>query len=371
MHQTKPNQIKVGSASIEHLEDLILKDNDYRHLMNQTTGKWIQNEKVYCQFNNRDGGILQVQEEEDDDGNNSNNNNFNYCSRMNPYKFGPELGFGWSMSSDTNTKNSNNDSNNDDTDTDTTPILLLKQAWDSSDLAVDFLPPSSGKANYKRSKQYESVNYNAMMNNLKWTIDSLESNTVKTENESKEDDNSNGNGGYLQSAIYVKSNNINQQYYWSPKDRILYDTVHISGFVWFQGWNDYIYDDMSSEYEYNLANFIRDIRNELNVSNLPFVIGELGQRGGNITDSTDDTNNNNNIYNRTLVMRQSQYNVTQYPEFYDNTMFVETSKYYFEGDKEKGIYDGIHHYYGRADTIYKIGEDFGKAMIQLEKLREQ
>ncbi|OEU14617.1 hypothetical protein FRACYDRAFT_241169 [Fragilariopsis cylindrus CCMP1102] len=314
----------VGSASIEHLEDLILKDNDYRHLKNQTTGKWIQNEKVYCQFNNRGGGILQVQEEEeDDDGNYSNNNNFNYCSRMNPYKFGPELGFGWSMSSETNTNNSNDDDNNDDTDTDTTPILILKQAWDSSDLAVDFCPPSSDKANYKHSKQYESVNYNAMMNNLKWTIDSLESNTVKTENE----------------------------------NRILYDTVHISGVVWFQGWNDYIYDHMSSEYEYNLANFIRDIRNELNVSNLPFVIGELGQRGGNITDSTDDTNNNNNnIYNRTLVMRQSQYNVTQYPEFYDNTMFVETSKYYCEGDKEKGIYDGIHHYYGRADTIIKLGK---------------
>jgi hypothetical protein len=361
--------------------------------MNQTTGKWTENKKVYCQFNNRDGGILQVQQQQDSG---ENNNNFNYCSRMEPYKFGPELGFGWLMSSNKysniNTNNpsddddidiyiDNNDDiyidNNDDTDTETstTPILILKQAWDSSDLAVDFRPPSSGKANYKHSKQYESVYYNAMMNNLKWTIDSLKSNTVSDENKNEEEDNNNnnGNGSYLQSAIYMKSNNTNQQYYWSPKDRILYDTVHISGFLWFQGWNDYIYDDMSLEYEYNLANFIRDIRNELNISNLPFVIGELGQRGGNISTDIDDTDNSsNNIDNRTLVMRQSQYNiVTQYPEFYNNTMFVETSKYYFEDDKEKGLYDGIEHYYGRADTIYKIGKDFGKAMIQLEKQQRE
>ena len=31
-------------------------------------------------------------------------------------------------------------------------------------------------------------------------------------------------------------------------------------------------------------------------------------------------------------------------------------------------YDNGYHYYGRADTIYRIGEAFGTAMLQLEEI---
>jgi hypothetical protein len=71
------------------------------------------------------------------------------------------------------------------------------------------------------------------------------------------------------------------------------------------------------------------------------------------------------LTNRTRTLRQSQYNVTTYPEFYNNTMFVET-KQRWKGNEEK-LYDQEYHYYGRADTIYHIGEDFGKAMMRLEQ----
>ena len=34
-------------------------------------------------------------------------------------------------------------------------------------------------------------------------------------------------------------------------------------------------------------------------------------------------------------------------------------------------YDNGYHYYGRADTIYRIGEAFGTAMLQLEEQQQQ
>mmetsp|Transcript_53520 Transcript_53520/g.58141 ORF Transcript_53520/g.58141 Transcript_53520/m.58141 type:complete len:144 (-) Transcript_53520:346-777(-) len=140
---------------------------------------------------------------------------------------------------------------------------------------------------------------------------------------------------------------------------------------------------MCDEYELNLANFVRDIRHDLNTVTssqshniVPFVIGELGQHGPINSNSTIDTDDDymSNIFDRIRTIRQSQYNITQnYPEFENNTMFVETAKYFQDhvSESEADQYDQIEHYYGRADTIYKIGEDFGKAMIQLERNREK
>ena len=47
-------------------------------------------------------------------------------------------------------------------------------------------------------------------------------------------------------------------------------TYQLKGFVWFQGWNDVLSWPKVNEYESNLAHLIRDVRTELNHSNLPF-----------------------------------------------------------------------------------------------------
>ncbi|MEQ1905430.1 MAG: sialate O-acetylesterase, partial [Pirellulaceae bacterium] len=53
--------------------------------------------------------------------------------------------------------------------------------------------------------------------------------------------------------------------------------LEITGFVWFQGWND----QYGGEHEYasNMEHFIRDVRQDLGVPRLPFVIGVMGQNG--------------------------------------------------------------------------------------------
>ena len=65
---------------------------------------------------------------------------------------------------------------------------------------------------------------------------------------------------------------------------------------------------------------------------------------------------------RVYGLRAAQQNVCQYAEFRNNTIFVPTAAYAVLNGT---IYNGIHHYYGRADTYYHIGQAFGVAMNRM------
>jgi len=54
--------------------------------------------------------------------------------------------------------------------------------------------------------------------------------------------------------------------------------------AWLQGWNDLVAHDVYPKDEYSkysewLAEFIRDVRKDLNTPNMPFVIGVIGVDG--------------------------------------------------------------------------------------------
>ena len=49
----------------------------------------------------------------------------------------------------------------------------------------------------------------------------------------------------------------------------------IVGLGWHQGWNDRVNQAYNDEYEKNMANFIRDVRKELGIERLPFVIAGI------------------------------------------------------------------------------------------------
>lgn len=49
------------------------------------------------------------------------------------------------------------------------------------------------------------------------------------------------------------------------------------------GWNDMISEPKVEEYEFNLANLIRDVREDLDAPTMPVVVGGMGQRGVNTT----------------------------------------------------------------------------------------
>lgn len=218
-----------------------------------------------------------------------------------PGHFGPELGFGWVVGDDT-----------------CETILLLKTAWGGRDLAVDFRPPRSGQGNYEGVKpaQYGSK-YREMISDIFITLDTLSS--------------------------IIPSYNPGQGF-------------ELAGFVWFQGWNDLLEWEKVNEYRYNLANLIRDVRDDLNVPHLPFIVGELGVNGVHPHGDREDA------LERMMAMRAAQRDVTLMTEFRDDTRFVPTAKYVVMNGT---TYDGNYHYFGRADTYYHIGRALGKAMLRL------
>lgn len=86
---------------------------------------------------------------------------------------------------------------------------------------------------------------------------------------------------------------------------------------------------------------------------LPFVVGELGMHGVNVTGRGAD---------RVMALRAAEKKVTMEAEFCNTTVFVPTAQYVIANGT---AYNGGYHYFGRADTYYHIGKAFGEAMLSL------
>src|ERR1043165_6774979 len=90
----------------------------------------------------------------------------------------------------------------------------------------------------------------------------------------------------------------------------------LAGFGWHQGWNDRVNQAFNDEYEKNMANFIRDIRKDLGVNKLPFVIAETGMNG------------KEEKHPRALSLMKAQAAVAEYAEFKGNVAFVGTKEFW-------------------------------------------
>lgn len=87
------------------------------------------------------------------------------------------------------------------------------------------------------------------------------------------------------------------------------------------------------------------------------MIGELGMHG---------INPDARFADRVFALRSAQYNAcNKYAEFQSTTAFVPTAIYAVVNDTV--TYESLSHYYGRADTIYYIGQAMGKGMSNLIK----
>ncbi len=182
-------------------------------------------------------------------------------------------------------------------------VLLLKVAWGGRSLTKNFRPPSSGGE--------VGDSYTAMLKHIREVLDDLKAQFPDYDGK-----------GY-----------------------------EIAGFVWFQGWNDRINQKANDEYEKNLANFIRDVRKELKVKDMPFIIGETGQGGVN------------EKHPRAVSLMRHQAAVAKLDEFKGNVGFVET-KCFFENDPKC---DGGYHFFGNPQNFFNIGNAMGKAMLGLLK----
>lgn len=183
------------------------------------------------------------------------------------------------------------------------PVLLIKVSWGGKSLAVDFRPPSSG-----------------------------------------------GQVG----PFYTEVVNLSKKVLASVGEEfpeLKGRPVQLAGFGWHQGWNDRINDDFVKEYERNMANFIRDIRKDLGVPKMPFVIAETGMGG------MAETNQ------RALELMQAQAKVALQAEFKGNVAFVGTRAFWRTADQSPA--DQGYHWNCNAETYFLIGESMGKAMTDL------
>ena len=111
--------------------------------------------------------------------------------------------------------------------------------------------------------------------------------------------------------------------------------------------------DAVAEYEQNMANFIKDVRKDLNVPELPFVIAETGMGGYDEEEV------------RALALMNSQAAVAKRPECNSTVAFVGTRAFW--GAEELSPSSQGYPWKSNAGTYYLIGDAMGQAMAELLK----
>ncbi len=186
--------------------------------------------------------------------------------------------------------------------------LLIKTCWGGKSLAVDFRPPSSdGEVGFYYTEIFRIVD--EVANNL--------------------------------SAYFLGYDNQGYE---------------IAGFCWFQGWNDATSQDRSLEYEFNLANLIRDVRTELETPDLPFVIASSGFYGFNPPGGT--------AHGRAQkYLHPAQTAVAMHPEFQGTVHTVDARPFWRDpADSPTGQ---KYHWNGNSESFVNIGLGMGQAMNNL------
>lgn len=208
------------------------------------------------------------------------------------------------------------------------PVLLIKTCWGGRALATDFRPPEAGGET--------GASYKGMIRIVK---DCLKNVAVEFPSLA-------GRG------------------------------THLAGFVWFQGWNDLINKDRVAEYESNLIHLIHDVRRDLEVPDLPVVIGELGVGG----ETTPEKNA------AMAAIRKAQAAPASRAEFKGSVAVVETHKFWDQeaedflkanwvkrkwvSDEAKAQFETMgtqpeYHYLGSARIFALIGNALGESMVGL------
>jgi alpha-galactosidase len=144
--------------------------------------------------------------------------------------------------------------------------------------------------------------------------------------------------------------------------------LEIAGFYWFQGFNDQFGEYAPKEYAQNMKLFIKDVRKDLNVPNLPFVIAAIG------------TNMSKPASGGCADVQNAQMSMNDVPEFKGNVKAFRTDllvdkkaeELYKDWNKhveewKKVGSERAYHYLGSAIWYTRIGHAAGEAMLELMK----
>ena len=235
-------------------------------------------------------------------------------------KIGPEYGFGLSMAEKIDG-----------------PILLIKTSWGGKSLHYNFRPPSAGT--------YE--------------LNEKEKSGDKAEEIAK---NAGLNYRMMNESIHEVLANIGEYH---PE----YDPeagYEISGFVWFQGFNDQFSDEFRDNYKSNMIKFIGDVRNEYDVPKMPFIIGVLGTGVTAEKVAANPVSLGQRAAAEAMGSDNKVASVESYTQYshYSNAVFQKGwPAHYHEWDTVGS--DRPYHYLGSGAFFLRLGDAFADKMEEL------
>ena len=199
------------------------------------------------------------------------------------------------------------------------PVLIIKSAWGGRSLVHNFLPPSS--EDYPKPEK-------------------------------------DGDKGFQYAEVlrHVKEITGNLKEYYPHYSGNGYEIV---GFGWHQGWNDRINQAAVDVYEQNMVNFIKDMRKDLGVPKMPFVIANTGMGGWDIP----ETARYKKKVEKHMAAQLAPADPKKYPQFAGNVAGVETRDFWRPRDASPSKQE--YHWNRNFETYYLIGKTMGEKMIGL------
>jgi alpha-galactosidase len=202
------------------------------------------------------------------------------------------------------------------------PVLIIKTSWGGRSLNTDFRPPSAGQ--YKLPKAVQDV----------WDQYPQGAHGVpKLEDRKKWQEEKDAATGFMYRAMIEHVRKVLKDIKQVCPEYDEKAGYEIAGFVWLQGFNDLVdggtypngnYD----EYSRLLAHFIRDVRKDLSVPKMPFVIGVLGVDG-----------------EKNVNFRKAMAAPAEMPEFKGNVIAVDTAPFWDHAieaaEPKQGEYNNI------------------------------
>lgn len=226
------------------------------------------------------------------------------------------------------------------------PVLIIKIAWGGKSVAVDFRPPSAPPTDEEIDQLLERVRRKAPQTTREQVKDRF--------------------GHYYREMLRHAKEELDRAGEKFPELRG--KEVQIAGFIWHQGFNDKVNRNLRekkyADYTVWLQHFIRDVRRDLGVPKMPFVIGELST--GGIPQRGDFQ-----IAQANAAKLDEQVVFVPTAEYYDTRAQELFEKGYWKGtDEQKALWrtvgnDRPYHYLGSGKTYYLKGRAFADAWLEL------
>ncbi len=199
------------------------------------------------------------------------------------------------------------------------PVLLIKSAWGGRSLFLNFLPPSAEQYPKPTKDGDKGFQYAEILRHVKEITGDLKKHFP-----------SYAGKGY-----------------------------EIVGFGWHQGWNDRINQTAVDAYESNLVHLIKDIRKDLGVANMPFVIANTGIGGWDIPEKAPYKVR----VEKHMMAQLAPADATKYPQFKGNVAAIETRGFMRKAEESPSKQE--FHWNRNWETYYLIGKSMGDAMVGL------